>query len=153
MTTIYVRPDQLQTGVTTLTSLDNTDTFTKLYAALRNNTSGCAVYAVTADGTPAHRYNTRFKTLLLNTLDQHGCDEIRELVINDQENGTPWSYYRYEFTFESKVIYNAEAFGLPHDSCMWIVIGEQERVDYDAHAKAYVLSGCKRFIVIPANML
>lgn len=138
--------DQLRTNVIT-------DTFTKLHDALRNNISGCAVYAVTANGMPAHRYNTRFKTLILKSLDQHGCDGIRGLIINDRENGTLWSYYRYEFCHQSKVICNAEAFGLPHDSCMWIVIGEQERMDYDMGAKTYNLSGCKRFIVIPANML
>lgn len=130
-----------------------TDIFTKLYNALCSNISGCAVYAITANGMPAHRHNTQFKTLLLKSLNQHGCDGIRELIINDQENGTLWSYYKYEFCHESKVIYDAEAFGLPHDSCMWIVIGEQERMDYDIDAKAYILSGCKRFIVIPANML
>ena len=151
MSTIFLRPDQLQTGPTTVNK-KLVDIFTKLHIALRDNINKCSVYAVTSDGISPYKYNSEFKTFLLESLDTHGVNKICGLVINDQKHGTAWSYYRYRFVNKPKVIYNTEAFGLPHTSCEWIVIGEQERVDYDAHTKTYVLSGCKRLLVVSAMM-
>lgn len=151
MTEAFVRPDQLQTGPTTVNT-KVIDTFTKLHIALRDNINKCTVYAVTSDGVSAYQYNIQFKKLLLDVLDKHGVIGTCGLVINDQESGNLWSYYRYRFVNKSKVIYNTEAFGLPYDAHEWIVIGEQERVDYVAHAKTYVPSGCKRLLVVSAKM-
>lgn len=148
---VYVRPDELQTGVS---KIDNNDVdklaMIGIFACLRDTlqlgTDKVSMYSVTYGD--AFEWSNEFKTVFKDYLNGATLESFPGDRLIDDASDDAKECYAYELSSRIRVINNGSAYKLPEaGSRKWIVIGKQKRMVRDIKTNKFEPSGHNRIIV------